>query len=115
MPDQQPNDAPQRTPQEILREALADAPPGYPGYDEERAAQAESPEAAPHPATPEGDYRTAADAIRAELASVQSPSRRSYLVRQLADMAIRMTAARSGAGLAAVAPPAETDAQEASQ
>lgn len=108
MPDQQPNAAPQLTPQEILSQA--EPPPGY-----ERAAQAESPEAAPHPATPEGDYRTAADAIRAELASVQSPSRRSYLVRQLADMAIRMTAARSGAGLAAVAPPAETDAQEASQ
>lgn len=65
-----------------------------------------------YPPTPEGDYRKAADTLRAAIDDpvfVGDKSQRQSLqanhARQLADLAIRMTAAQNGAGLAAIEPP----------
>ncbi len=58
-----------------------------------------------YPATPEGDYRKAADTIRAAIDREPKRDVRASLARVLGDLAIRMTAAQNGAGLAAVAPP----------
>lgn len=75
----------------------------------------QKPGEAQYPPTPEGDYRTAADAIRKDLENSLNPRDRMYVARHLADLAIRMTAAQRGAGLTAVAPPKEANEQEASQ
>ena len=65
-----------------------------------------------YPATPEGDYRRAADEIR-QLLDASDPNSntgwRRGLARDLADMAIRWTAAQRGA---AAAPDDPTDSDE---
>ena len=66
------------------------------------------PEDAQHPRTAEGDYRKAADILRAVIDAApgdENTSWRTSMAFRLADMAIRMTAAQNGAGLAAVEPP----------
>ena len=58
-----------------------------------------------YPATPEGDYRKAADTLRTVIDRNPNRDDRASLARVLGDLAIPMTAAQNGAGLAAVAPP----------
>ena len=63
-----------------------------------------------HPRTAEGDYRKAVDIVRAAIDAApgdESASWRTNMAFRLADMAIRMTAAQNGAGLAAVEPPSD--------
>ena len=67
-----------------------------------------------YPATAEGDYRRAADEIRAQLDKPDGTEHitskiRRQLARALADMAIRWTAAQHGA---AVPPADQTDSDE---
>lgn len=78
----------------------------------------QQPDAAPtqYPPTPEGDYRKAADEIRAKLDSTEDNTTnaawRIATARRLADLAIRMTAAQHGAGLAAVEPQSDEQPQQ---
>lgn len=62
-------------------------------------------EDAQYPLTPEGDYRKAADTLRAAIDAHTTHNKKTPYARVLADMAIRMTAAQNGAGVAAVEPP----------
>lgn len=63
-----------------------------------------------YPATPEGDYRKAADALREQLdtapGSFANAGYRMGLAKSLAEIAIRMIAAQHGAGIADVPPSA---------
>ena len=58
-----------------------------------------------YPATLEGDYRKAADTIRDAIDRDPNRDARASLARVLGELAIRMTAAQNGTGLAAVEQP----------